>query len=160
QPAQAYPDRPIRLLVPFSPGGTADVLARILGTRMSDGLRQPVVIENRAGGGGAIATNLVARAPGDGYTLLLGSPALVIGAALESSLPYDALRDFAGVAQIGFSTQALVVPPNLGVKSVGEFITYARARPGKIFFSSSGAGSNTHMLGELFRFAAGIKVVH
>lgn len=160
QSPQSYPDRPIRLLVPFSPGGTADVLARIVAMRLGENTRQPVVIENRAGAGGTIATNLVAKAAGDGYTLLLGSPALVIGAALETNLPYQLLRDFAGVAQIGFSTQALVVPPTLGVKSTAEFIAYARARPGKIFFSSSGAGSNTHMLGELFRFAAGIKAVH
>ena len=160
QQAQSYPERPIRLLVPFSPGGTADVLARVLAARLADNWRQPVVIENRAGGGGAIAASLVARAAGDGYTLLLGSPALVIGDALQSNLPYETLRDFSGVTQIGFSTQALVVPPQLGVKSVSEFIAYAQARPGKIFFSSSGAGSNTHMLGELFRYAAGLKVVH
>ena len=160
QAPQSYPDRPIRFIVPFSAGGTSDFLARIIATRMSDNWGQSVVIENRTGAGGAIGTHLVAKANGDGYTLLLTSAAFVISAALHTNLTYQPLRDFVGVAQIGYSTQALVVPPALGVKSVKEFIAYAQARPGKILFSSSGAGSNTHMLGELFRFAAGLKVVH
>jgi tripartite-type tricarboxylate transporter receptor subunit TctC len=162
-PAQApesYPDKPIRFIVPFSAGGTSDVLARLIATKVSDHWGQSVVIENRTGAGGIIGTNLVAKATGDGYTLLLTSAAFVISAALHSNFTYEPLRDFVGVAQIGFSTQALIVPPALGVKSVNEFIAYAQARPGKIFFASAGAGSNTHMLGELFRFAAGLKAVH
>jgi tripartite-type tricarboxylate transporter receptor subunit TctC len=160
QAPQSYPDKPIRFVVPFSPGGTSDVLARIISARMSDNWGQSVVIENRTGAGGTIGANLVAKANGDGYTLLLTSAAFVISAALHTNLTYEPLRDFVGVTQIGFSTQALIVPPALGVKSVKEFVAYAQARPGKIFFASAGAGSNTHMLGELFRFAAGLKVVH
>ena len=160
QAPQGYPDKPIRFIVPFSAGGTSDVLARMIAAKVSDHWGQSVVIENRTGAGGNIGANLVAKATGDGYTLLLTSAAFVISAALHTNLTYEPLRDFVGVTQIGHSTQALLVPPTLGPKSVKEFIAYAQARPGKIFFASAGAGSNTHMLGELFRFAAGLKVVH
>ena len=160
-PAQEkYPTRPIRFIVPFSAGGTSDFLARMISVKMSDNWGQSVVIENRTGAGGTIGTHLVAKSTGDGYTLLLTSAAFVITAAMQPSLTYDPLKDLVGVAQIGFSTQALIVSPALGVKSAKEFIAYAQARPGKILYASAGAGSNTHMLGELFRYAAGLKVVH
>jgi tripartite-type tricarboxylate transporter receptor subunit TctC len=160
QSAQQYPDKPIRFIVPFTAGGTTDLLARIISSKMSENWGQPVVIENRTGAGGQIANHLVSKAAGDGYTLLLTSPAFVITAALQTSLTYDPLKDFVGVAQIGYNTQALLVSPALGVKTAKEFIAYAQARPGKILFASAGAGSTTHMLGEMFRYAAGLKVVH
>jgi tripartite-type tricarboxylate transporter receptor subunit TctC len=160
RPQGNYPDKPIRFIVPFTAGGTSDFLARMLSTKMSEHWGQSVVIENRTGAGGTIGANLVAKATGDGYTLLLTSAAFVITAALRTDLTYEPLRDFVGVAQIGHSTQALIVSPALGVKTAKDFIAYAQARPGKILFASAGAGSNTHMLGELFRFAAGLKVVH
>ena len=158
--AQAFPNKPIRLVVPFSPGGGTDTLARIIAQRMSETWGQSVVIENRTGAGGTIGAAIVAKATPDGHTLLVSSPGFAISAALHPNLPYDPLKDFVGVTQLGFSKSTLVVPPTLGVKSVKDFIEYARARPGKIFFSSGGAGSSTHINGERFRLATGIKAVH
>jgi tripartite-type tricarboxylate transporter receptor subunit TctC len=142
------------------PGSPSDILARTLGPKMSESWGQPVVIENRGGAAGQIAASIVAKAPADGYTLLLISAQFAIGAALQTNLPYDPRKDFAGVTQLGYSTSALMVPPALGVKTVKEFIAYAQARPGQIFFSSGGAGSSTHINAERFRYAAGIKAVH
>ena len=160
QVKQAFPQKPIRLVVAFSPGGTPDTLARMIGPKMSDTWKQPVVIENRPGAGGAIAAAIVAKAAPDGYTLLQTSPAFAITAALSPNLPYDPVRDFAGVVQIGYSTTVLVVAPSLGVKSVKELIALANAQPGKILFGSAGAGSATHMNAERFKLAANIKTVH
>ncbi len=157
---QQFPSRPIRLVVPFSPGGTSDILGRMISLKMSENWEQPVVLETRTGAGGAIGTGIVAKATADGHTLLFTSAAFVISAALHTNLSYDPIRDFAGVTRIGFSTQALVVSPNLGVKSVKDFIALAHTKPGQILFSSAGAGSSTHMKSERFRLAAGIKVVH
>jgi tripartite-type tricarboxylate transporter receptor subunit TctC len=159
QTAQKYPTKPIRL-VTASAASQTDIVARIIGGKMSDGLGQPIVIENRAGAGGAIGANIVARAAPDGYTLLLQSGQFAIRAAIQANLPYDSLKDFAGVTQIGFSTQVLIVSPSLGPKSAKDFIAYARARPDQLLFSTSGAGTGTHMDVERFRFAAGIKAKH
>ena len=160
QPAQAFPAKPIRMVVAFSAGGTPDTLARILSPRMNEAWKQPVVIENRPGAGGTIAAALVAQAPPDGYTLLATSPGFAVSAGIQPQLPYDPLKDFAGVAQMGYSTTVLVVSPASGVKSVKELIALAQAQPGKVLFGSAGAGSATHMNGERFRLAAGIKVQH
>jgi tripartite-type tricarboxylate transporter receptor subunit TctC len=157
---QGYPARPIRIVVPSSAGGTQDTLARLLAPRLSESWGQAVVVENRGGAGGMIGASIVAKAAPDGYTLLLASPGFAVNAALRPDLPYDARRDFVGVAQIGFSTIVLVVAPQLGVKSVKELIAAAHAQPGKILFGSSGAGSSTHMNAERFRMAAGIKATH
>jgi tripartite-type tricarboxylate transporter receptor subunit TctC len=157
---QGFPTKTIRLIVPFSPGGGTDTLARIISQKMSENWGQPVVIENRTGAGGTIGTNIVAKATPDGYTYLVSSPGFVISAALHTNLPYDPLKDFAGVSQLGVSMSTLVVTPTLGVKTLKDFIELARARPGKIFFSSGGHGSSTHMNGERFRLAVGIKPVH
>jgi len=160
-PAQPkFPNKPIRFVVPFSPGGGTDTLARIIAQKMSENWGQSVVIENRTGAGGTIGTAIVAKATPDGHTLLVHSPGFVVSAALQPNLPYDSLRDFAGVSQLGVSMSTLVVTPTLGVKTLNEFIELARARPGKIFFSSGGHGSSTHINGERFRLAAGIKPVH
>lgn len=148
-------------MVPFSPGGGTDTLARVVALKMSEHWGQPVIVENRTGAGGAIGTAIVAKANPDGHTLLVSSPGFVISAALNpGSLPYDSLKDFVGVTQIGYSTSTLVVTPTLGVKTVKDFIELAHARPGKIFFSSAGAGSSTHLSGERFKLATGIKAVH
>ncbi len=161
QAQQKYPTRPIRFVVPFSPGGGTDTLARVIAQKMSEHWGQPVVIENRTGAGGTIGTALVAKATPDGHTLLVSSASFIISAALHgNNLPYDSFKDFTGVTQIGYSTSTLVVTPTLGVKTVKDFIELAQARPGKILFSSGGGGSSTHLSGERFRLAAGIKAVH
>ena len=155
-----YPAKSIRLVVAFSAGGTPDMLARMLGQKMGETWGQPVVIENRPGAGGTIAANIVAKAAPDGYTLLATSPGFTVSAALQPNLPYDPLKDFSGVANIGFSTNALIVGPGLGIKSAQELIALGHVQPGKIFFGSAGFGSSTHMNAERFRFAAGMKAVH
>ena len=160
QAQQKFPTKPIRFVVPFSPGGGTDTLARLIAQKMSESWGQAVAMENRTGAGGTIGTSIVAKATPDGHTLLVSSSAFAITAALHPTLPYDPLKDFAGVTRIGFSKTMLVVTPSLGVKTLKEFIELARARPGKILFSSAGAGSSTHLNAERFRLAAGIKVVH
>jgi tripartite-type tricarboxylate transporter receptor subunit TctC len=157
---QKYPTKPIRFVVPFSPGGGTDTLARIIAQKMSDSWGQSVVIENRTGAGGTIGTAIVAKATPDGHTLLVTSPGFVVSAALHPNLPYDPLKDFVGVTQLGVSKSVLVVTPTLGVKTLRDFIELAKTRPGKLFFSSGGHGSSTHINGERFRLAAGIKPVH
>ena len=160
QAQQQFPTRPIRIVVPFSPGGSTDALARLVAHKMSENWGQPVVIENRTGAAGTIGTSIVAKATPDGHTLLVSSSSFAITAALQPNLTYDPLKDFAGVTRIGFSKSILVVTPSLGVKTLKDFIEYGRARPGKILFSSAGAGSSTHLNGEKLRLAAGIKAVH
>lgn len=160
QTEQNFPSRPIRLVVPFSAGTGVDVNARLVAQKLQESWGQSVVIENRTGGGGRLGAAIVAKATPDGYTLLWTSAAFTISAALYSDLPYDPYKDFAGITRIGIGTVVLVVSPALGVKSVQDFIAYAQARPGKIFLGSAGAGSSTHLTGERFRFAAGIKSVH
>jgi tripartite-type tricarboxylate transporter receptor subunit TctC len=159
QPAQKYPVKPVRMLSGAF-GGPADNLARIIGPRLAELWGQPVVIESRPGAAGTIAANILAKAAPDGYTLLLISAQFTIGAAMTPNLPYDAQKDFAGVTQIGFSTSVLPVNPSLGPKNLKDFIAWAQARPGKVLFSSGGAGSSTHLNAERFNGATGIKAVH
>ena len=159
QPAQKYPVKPVRMLGGAF-GSPSDILARTLGPKLSELWGQPVVIENRAGAAGTIAAMILSKAAPDGYTLLLISAQFTIGAAMHTNLPYDPLKDFAGVTQIGFSTSVLPVHPALGPKTLKDFIVYAHARPGKILFSSGGGGSSTHLSAERFNSAAGIKAVH
>src|SRR5687768_2623969 len=162
-PAQAqqhFPSKPIRVVVPFTPGGTSDFLARTITAKLSESWGQPVVIETRTGAGGTIGAALVAKATPDGYTLLISSAAFTISAAIDRNLPYDPLKDFSGITRLGFSTTALIAPPALGVKTTKDLIALALEKPGQIIFSSAGFGSSTHMNGERFRLAAGIKVKH
>ena len=159
QKQQSFPVKPIRL-VGLSAGGQVDTIARMLGPKMTETWGQPVVIDNRPGGGATLAASTVARAAPDGYTLLLSTVTFATSAALYPDLPYDPIKDFAGVAQIGYSPYALVVTPALGARSVKEFIALAKAQPGKLIFGHSGAGSGSHLAGERFRLAADIKVVH
>ena len=157
---QKFPERPVRIVVPFSPGSATDITARMIAPRLSERWGQAVVIENRSGAGGTLAAASVATATPDGHTLLLVSAAFAIGAVLNTSLPYNPLKDFTGVAQIGTTSGVLAVSPALGAKSVKELIAIANERPGKIFFGSAGAGSGIHMTAERFKFAAGINTVH
>ncbi len=160
QTQQKYPIKPIWLVIAGTAGGTPDNLARLIGPRMSESLGQPVVIENRAGASGVLAANIVAKATPDGYTLLAVAPTFAVSAALQPSLPYDPLKDFSAVTSIGFSTGAIIVAPSLGVKSARDLIALGHARPGKLLFGSSGAGSILHLNAERFLLAAGMKAVH
>ena len=157
---QNFPSKPIRLVVPFTPGGTSDFLARATIGKLSESWGQPVVIETRTGAGGTIGAAIVAKATPDGYTLLISSAAFTISAALQPNLPYNALKDFSGITRLGFSTTALIAPPALGVKTTKDLIALAQEKPGQIIFSSAGFGSSTHLNGERFRLAAGITVKH
>jgi tripartite-type tricarboxylate transporter receptor subunit TctC len=156
----AWPVRPVRIINGFSVGGPIDISARILGPKLAELWGQPVVLENRTGAGGSIATVIAAQATPDGYTLLITSASLAINAVLRPNAGYDPLRDFASVSQIGYSTSAVVVRPALGIKSVKELIALANERPGKILYGSAGAGSGTHFTTERFNMAAGIKGTH
>lgn len=155
---QKFPSKPIRIVIGSAPGSTPDILARLIGNKMSDNWGQPVVIENRLPP--VTGYSMVAKATPDGHTLLLAAPALAIRAVMFTNLPYDTLKDFAGVSEIGFSNVVVVVGTGLGVKSVKELVTYANARPGKIFYATGTAGSADHMTVERFKFAAGINAQH
>ena len=157
---QKFPTKPIRMIVPFTPGSATDLIARRVALKMTDNWGQQVVVDNRGGGGGTLGSQIVAQATPDGYTLLVHSIAFAMNAALYSNLPYDPQKDLAGVSQILISTSLLVAAPGLGVKSVKELIALAKEKPGQLNFASSGVGSGTHLNGEMFRFAAGINVVH
>lgn len=158
--AQSYPSRPIRLLVGYPPGGSADMTARLMGQWLSERLGQSFVIENRAGAGTNIATEAVVRAAPDGYTLLLVAPANAINATLYEKLNFDFLRDVVPIAGIIRFPNAVVVNPSVPVKSIPELIAYAKANPGKLNMASSGNGSTIHMSGELFKMLTGINMVH
>lgn len=159
--AQAYPTRPIRFVALNPPGSVTDTLARIVGERLAARLGQPVIIDNRVGGGGVIGTEIVATSPPDGYTLLMGFIGnLAIQPALHAKLPYDVLRDFAPVSLTGRSPQIMVVNPQFPARTVQEFVTLAMARPGQLLFASSGNGNGNHLVGELFKRKAGINIVH
>ena len=157
---QAWPARPVRLVVGFSAGSATDITARLLAPKLGELWGQPVVIENRTGAGSSIASAMTAQATPDGYTLLVISASFAINAVLRSNTGYDPLRDFTSVTQIGYSTGALVISPSFGIKSVKELIAAANERPGKILYGSAGAGSGVHMSTERFRMSAGIKATH
>lgn len=157
--AQVFPAKPVRLVVPFTAGSETDYLARVVGLKLGETWGQQVVVENRPGAGGVLATGLVAAAPGDGYTLLMGSMAHAIAPAIHSKLPYNPLRDFSAVSQVAGVPNVLVVPA-AGAKTVKELIAAAKQRPGRLTFGSAGMGSGMHINGEQFRLAADINVVH
>lgn len=159
--AQRYPSQPVRLVVPFPPSGGADILARALAQKLSETLRSQVIVDNRAGAGGMIGTESVARAAPDGYTLVLTtSSSLSINPHLGAKPPYDAMRDFAPVILIGQSPNVLVAHPSLPVKTVKELIAFAKVRPGELNMASNGIGSLSHLTGEFFMMRAGIRLVH
>jgi tripartite-type tricarboxylate transporter receptor subunit TctC len=158
--AQSYPSRPVRLVAPFPPGGATDVLARIVAEKLGDALHQSVIVDNRPGAGGNIGAEIVAKAPPDGYTLLMGSTALAINVSLYRKLSYDFRKDFAPVAQVAVVPNVLVVNPSIPAHSMTEFVAFARARPNPLNFGSSGNGSVGHLSAELLKLTAGIDVVH
>jgi tripartite-type tricarboxylate transporter receptor subunit TctC len=158
--AQAYPARPVRLIVPFAPAGATDIVARLMGQWLSERLGQPFIIDNRPGGGTNIGTEAAVRAPADGYTLLLASSANTINATFYDKLNFNFIRDIAPVATISRNTLVMVVHPSLPAKSLPEFIAYAKANPGKINMASAGTGSASHVTGELFKMMAGVNLVH
>ena len=158
--AQNYPSRPIRMIVPFSPGGATDVPARIVAQRLSEALGQQVVIDNRPGAGSMLGAEVVAKANPDGYTLLLTATTHVISASLYKKVPYDAVRDFAPVMLVGSGPNVLAIHPSLPAKSVRELIALATAQPNKIDYASSGNGSAQHLFGALFLSMANIRMTH
>jgi tripartite-type tricarboxylate transporter receptor subunit TctC len=158
--AQAYPSRPVRIIVGFPPGGTADIVARLMGQRLSERLGQPFVIENRPGAGGNIGTEAVVRTPADGYTLLLAATLNTINATLYDKLNYNFIRDIAPVACITRTPLIMVVNPAVPAKTLPEFIAYAKDKPGKVTMASAGTGTLSHIAGELFKMMTGIDMLH
>jgi tripartite-type tricarboxylate transporter receptor subunit TctC len=157
----AYPDKPIRLVVPYPPGGFTDILGRLLSAQLQTRLGQTVVVDNKGGGGSTIGSALVARAPADGYTLLLVAPDLAINESLMASrLSYDARKDFSPVIRAAWSPMVLVTHPSVPAKNVAEFLALAKARPGKINIASGGIGTGAHLALELFKTRAGVDVTH
>ena len=158
--AQAYPTRPVRVIVPFAPGGNSDITARLLGQWLSEQLGQPFVVESRPGAAGNIGTEVVVRAPPDGYTLLLATGANASNATLYDKLAFNFIRDIAPVASITRAPFVMEVHPSVPAKTVPEFIAYAKANPGKINMASSGNGTVLHLSGELFKMMTGVEMVH
>ena len=157
--AQAYPSRPVRIIVPFPAGQATDTIARLMGQSLSEWLGQPFVIENRTGAGGNIGTETVVRATPDGYTLLLVGLSSAINATLCEKLNFNFIRDIAPVASIGGGPYVMVVNPSVPAKTVPEFVAYAKANSGKINMASSGNGSVSHVFGELFKMMTGVNLV-
>src|SRR5215831_2945564 len=158
--AQAYPTRPVRLIVPIAPAGASDITARLIGQWLSERLGQPFIIENRPGGGNNIGTEAVVRAPADGYTLLLAATPNAINVTLYDKLSFNFLRDIAPVASIIRAPYVMAVNPTVPAKTVPEFILYANANSGKISMASTGIGSGAHLAGELFKMMAGVNMIH
>ncbi len=159
-PAQTYPNRPVRVIAPFTTGSAADSLARVLGQKLTDVWGQQMVIDNRIGANGMIGTEAVAKAPPDGYTILLNNISLAINPALYSKMPYNTLADFVPVSLTAAILLALVVHPSLPVHSVNELVALARARPGQLNYASGGNGSAQHLPMEMLRVATAINLVH
>jgi tripartite-type tricarboxylate transporter receptor subunit TctC len=158
--AQGYPNRPVRVVVPYPPGGTADLLARVVGQKLTETLGRSFIIDNRGGAGGNIAGEIVAKSPPDGYTLLLANaPVLAVNPSLYSKLPFDPVHDFAPVCMIAHVPLLLIVHPSLPVHSVKELIAFAKARPGKVNYASAGGGSTTFLATELFKTMAKVDLV-
>jgi len=159
--AQQYPTRAIRVVVGFAPGGGTDIVARIIGAKLSETWKQPVLVDNRAGATGTIGADIVAKSPPDGYTLILGHVnSHGIAPNLFKKLPYDAQRDFEMVAYVGYVPNVLVVHPSIPAKNVKELIAIAKSRPGQMSYASSGVGSTQHLAGEMLKLISGIDIVH
>ena len=159
--ASAYPTKPITMILGFAPGGPSDVMARVLTKKMEEYLKQPIVIENKAGAGGTIAGGIVARAAPDGYTIMLATGSiLAINVTLYSSAPYDSVKDYAPISMLGMQTNVLYAHPSVPANNIKEFIAYAKANPGKLSFGSGGVGTPAHLAGELLRIKAGIDYTH
>jgi tripartite-type tricarboxylate transporter receptor subunit TctC len=159
-PAQDYPSRPVKIIVPFAAGGPADVYARYLAQRLQESMGQPFVIEDRPGGGSVVGTDLVAKSAPDGYTLLLMSNTHTVNESLMPQKPFQLMRDFVAVAPINYSDLVLVVNPSVPANTLKELIALAKSKPGKLNYASSGPGTPYHMAGELFKAMAGLDIVH
>jgi tripartite-type tricarboxylate transporter receptor subunit TctC len=158
--AQQFPTKPIRIVVPFSPGSASDILTRFIGPKLYETWGQQVVADNRSSAGGTVASGIVAAATPDGHTLMLTSSAFAVSAALYDNLPFDPVNDFSGVSQVAGTALVVVVAPSLGIKTLKELIALAHQKPKELNFASSGIGSGTHYGSELFNMAAGISAVH
>jgi tripartite-type tricarboxylate transporter receptor subunit TctC len=158
--AQAWPNKPVRVVVPFTAGSATDILARTVGQKLSEMWGQQVVVDNRAGAGGTIGASMVAKAPGDGYTLMVHSAAQAVNAYIYPNLPYDTLKDFVQVVPLGGQPNVLVVAANSGYKTVADLVADAKKKPDALNFGSAGIGSGTHINAEKFKLAAGIAVAH
>src|SRR5882762_1157897 len=159
--AQSYPQKPISLLVPWAPGGSTDILARIVGQHLYQSMGQPIVIENRTGAAGNIGTGAIARAAADGYTLLFNTMSVhTMNHALFAAMPFDGVKDFSPIALLAYVTNTMVVHPSVPANTVKEFIAYAKANPGKIAYASAGPGSTNHLCAALFEKMTGVQMVH
>ena len=158
--AQSFPTKPIKIVVPFPAGGTVDFFARVISTKLSEALGQSVLVENRAGAGGNIAAEAVAKAAPDGYTLLMGSEIIAINTSLYSKIGYDPVKDLAPITLVGTVPNILIVHPSLPVNSVSDLIALAKKSPGKISFASTGQGTSTHLSSELFKLMAQVDMLH
>lgn len=155
-----YPSKPLRLIVPFAPGGATDTIARLAAAKLQESMGQPVVVENKPGAGTNIGADAAAKSAADGYTLLMGTPSITVNPTLYTQLPYNWQRELQPVSMVGFVPNLLVVHPSLPVNSVKDLIAYARANPGKLNFGSSSVGGAIHLSGELFKSMAGVDMVH
>ena len=158
--AQTYPSKPIRLIVPYAPGGGTDIIARIVGQKLGETWGRPVVIDNRAGAGSTVGTALVVKSPADGYTWVMSSISLAFDTTIYKDLPYDPVRDLAPVGLVATQPNILAVHPSLAVKSVSELLAQAKARPGAINYASAGSGSGPHLATELLKMLSGIDITH
>jgi tripartite-type tricarboxylate transporter receptor subunit TctC len=158
--AQPFPSKPIRIIVPFTPGSATDTMARPVADKLSSAFGQPVLIENRPGAGGTIGIAALAKSPADGYTLAVVSTGHVVNPVLYANLPYDTLKDFSGVAPLAGQPSVLVVSPALGIRSVKDLVAMAKEKPGQLNYATAGVGSAAHISAEKFRMAAGIEAVH
>jgi tripartite-type tricarboxylate transporter receptor subunit TctC len=158
--SQAYPSRPVRIIVPYGVGGSADVYGRFLAAKLQDSLGQPVLIENRPGGGSIVGTDVVAKSDPDGYTLLIMSNTHTVNETLIAKKPFDLMRDFAPITGISYSDLMMVVHPSVGASTLKEFVALAKSKPGSLNYASSGNGTPYHMAGELFKSMAGVDLVH
>lgn len=159
-PGAAYPTRPIRLVVPFAPGGTNDTVGRIVSEKLSARLGQPIVADNRAGANSIVGSEIVAQASPDGYTMVIVAAGFAVNPSLRKKLPYDSLRDFAPVGLVGSGPYLLAVHPSVPAKNLSEFIAWVKARPGQVNYASTGVGSPPHLAAELLRTMAGLDIVH
>jgi len=158
--AQDFPNKPIRIIAPAVPGGGIDIQSRMIAQKLAEAFGRPVLVDNRGGGGGVIGTDIVAKAPADGYTLAMASTSHVSNPALIKKMPYDTIRDFASVTLFSYVPLVLVVHPSLPVKNVRELIALAKARPGKLNYASGGNGFGAHLAGELFKYTTGTDITH
>lgn len=158
--AESYPQRPIRLIVPFAPGGGADIIARLLGTKLGEALKQQIVIDIRPGAGSVLGTDLAAKANPDGYTLVLVATAHALNPGLMPKLPYDAIRDFSPITLAVESPLVFLAPPSVGIGTIGELIALAKSQPGRIIYGSAGQGTSGHLATELLQLRTGISMVH